>query len=59
MPVLHYVRRFNLAERFKNLPQIVPCDVARQITYINIHFGPFHSAASYQDLDNCSRLSGC
>jgi hypothetical protein len=40
MPVLHHVCRFNLAERFENLAQIVPCDIARQITYINIHFAP-------------------
>jgi hypothetical protein len=40
MPVLHHVHRFNLAERFKNLAQIVPGDIARQITYISIHFVP-------------------
>jgi hypothetical protein len=40
MPVLHHVRRFNLAERFKNIEQIVLRDIARQITYIDIHSFP-------------------
>jgi hypothetical protein len=40
MPVLHYVRRFNLAERFKDLPKIVPRHIAGQVTYINIHLVP-------------------
>jgi hypothetical protein len=43
MPALHYVRRFNLAERFKNLPQIGPCHITGQITYRDVHSVPLPS----------------
>jgi hypothetical protein len=41
MAVLDHVRGFNPAKRFKNLAQIVPRNVARQITYADIHSMPF------------------
>jgi hypothetical protein len=37
LPVLHHVCRFNLAERLKGIPKVVPRDAACQIAHIDIH----------------------
>ena len=46
MPVLHYVRRFNLAKRFKNLAQITARHIPGQIPYTDIHAVPLSLASN-------------
>jgi hypothetical protein len=44
--MLHDVRRFHAAKRFKYRAQIVAGNVARQIAYADIHSAPLFFAAS-------------
>jgi len=49
--VLHYVRCLHPAKRFENLAKIAPGDIARQVTYTDIHSVPLFICIEHLPLD--------
>ena len=49
--LLHYVRCLHPAKRFENLAKIAPGDIARQVTYTDIHSVPLFICIEHLPLD--------